>query len=92
MCCGPETAYRCFSGHSVDMAEPTKLTDAIVKRLSAPESGNEITKDISVRGFGVRVTAAGHRAFVLTYYNRAGRQRRYTIGIVSGLVGHRRPR
>ena len=31
-------------------------------------------------GLGCRVTAAGHRAFVLTYYNRAGVQRRYTIG------------
>src|SRR5262249_17184923 len=29
---------------------------------------------------GARITAAGHRAFVLTYRTRAGRQRRYTIG------------
>ena len=63
-------------GHSVD----TRLTDASVKRLPLPAQGNRITYDPSTPGFGCRVTAAGHRAFVLTYYNRAGRQRRYTIG------------
>ncbi len=31
-------------------------------------------------GFGARVTAAGARAYVLTYRIRAGRQRRFTIG------------
>jgi integrase len=45
-----------------------------------PATGNKITYDPMLPGFGVRVTAAGHRAFVLTYWNRAGRQRRYTIG------------
>lgn len=57
-----------------------KLTEAAVRRLPAPAQGNKITYDPSTPGFGCRVTAAGHRAFVLTYYNRAGRQRRYTIG------------
>jgi integrase len=58
----------------------TRLTDAVVKRLPAPEQGNRIFYDQAMPGFGARVTAAGHRAFILTYYNRAGRQRRYTIG------------
>lgn len=58
----------------------TRLTDAVVKRLSTPEQGNRITYDPSTPGFGARVTAGGHRAFILTYYNRAGRQRRFTIG------------
>ena len=57
-----------------------RLTDALVKRLPAPPKGNRITYDPALPGFGVRVTAAAHRAFVLTYWNRAGRQRRYTIG------------
>jgi integrase len=57
-----------------------RLTEAAVKRLPAPAKGNRITYDPALPGFGVRVTAAGHRAFVLTYWNRAGRQRRYTIG------------
>jgi integrase len=58
----------------------TRLTDAIVKRLPAPASGNRIHYDADAKGFGCRVTAAGSRAFILTYRTRAGRQRRYTIG------------
>jgi integrase len=56
------------------------LTEAAVRRLPTPAAGNRITYDPAEPAFGVRVTANGHRAFVLTYYNRAGRQRRYTIG------------
>ena len=62
------------------MLTRTKLTDAGVKRLKLPASGNVITWDTTVTGLGARVTAAGHRAFVLAYRTRAGRQRRYTIG------------
>ena len=56
------------------------LTDAIVRRLPAPATGNKITVDATTPGFGVRVTAAGAQAFVLNYRTRAGRQRRWTIG------------
>jgi len=59
---------------------PTKLTDKIVEGLPAPPKGNRITYDTEVKGFGVRVTAAGARAFVLNYRNRAAEQKRYTIG------------
>lgn len=57
-----------------------RLTDVIVKRLPLPAAGNAVTWDTLVAGFGARVTAAGHRAFVIDYRNRAGRKRRYTIG------------
>lgn len=57
-----------------------KLTDAIVKALPPPASGNRITYDTDVRGFGCRVTAGGARAFILNYRTRTGRERRYTIG------------
>jgi integrase len=59
-----------------------RLTDAVVRSLAAPASGNRITYDRgkdAVRGFGFRVTAAGVKAFVLNY-TIAGRERRYTIG------------
>ena len=60
-----------------------KLTDKIVKGLRAPKSGNRITYDGDekgcVKGFGVRVTAAESRAFVLNYRTRVGRERRYTM-------------
>ncbi len=66
------------------ISEPTeKLSAARVKALAPPESGNRIyydgTGEGAVRGFGLRITAAGARAFILTYRIR-GRQRRYTIG------------
>jgi integrase len=57
-----------------------KLTDKIVRGLPAPASGNRITYDNIVHGFGVRVTAAGSIAFVLTYRRKDGLQRRCTIG------------
>lgn len=65
-------------------ADRRLLTDAIVRSLGTPASGNKITYDGGdpkkrVRGFGVRVTAAGARAFVVNY-RTGGIERRYTIG------------
>jgi len=57
-----------------------RLTDAVVKSLPLPEKGNKVHYDGDLPGFGVRVTAAGARAFVLNYRTRTGRERRYTIG------------
>src|SRR6476660_6353430 len=57
-----------------------KLTDSIVKTLPAPAKGNRRYYDDAVKGFGIRVTAAGARAFVLNYHTNSGRERRYTIG------------
>jgi integrase len=57
-----------------------KLTDKLVHELEQPESGNRITYDTEVKGFGIRVTTRGARSYVLTYWNREGRQRRITIG------------
>ena len=57
------------------------LTDALIRGLPAPAKGNAITYDDTVIGLGIRVTAAGHKAFILGYSVRgSGRQRRYTIG------------
>jgi integrase len=58
-----------------------RLTDTNVKQLSAPERGNKVTWDDAVKGLGIRVTAAGARAFVLDYRRKLdGLQRRKTIG------------
>jgi len=59
--------------------KPDKLTDTIVKDLAPPASGNKIVYDNDVKGFGVRVTKAGARAFILNY-RAGGRERRLTIG------------
>lgn len=56
------------------------LTDDIVRALPAPSKGNKITYDGEVKGFGVRVTTANARAFILNYRTKLGIERRYTIG------------
>jgi integrase len=57
------------------------LTTALVKNLQPPATGSKITYDGrgGVAGFGVRVTAANARSFVLNY-RTAGQERRLTIG------------
>jgi len=58
-----------------------KLMDKVVKALPRPAKGNRIIYDADVKGFGVRVTAAGGRAFVLNYRRKGdGLERRCTIG------------
>jgi integrase len=47
--------------------------------LEAPAKGSKIYYDDAVKGFGLRVTAAGARSFVLNY-RVAGREGRCTIG------------
>ena len=59
------------------MAE--RITDKLVREIKPPSSGNRRVYDTDIKGFGVRVTAAGARAFILNYY-ADGRERRYTIG------------
>src|SRR6516162_2697162 len=64
-----------------------KLSEETIKRLPVPPTGNRITYFAGAtiqgakapRGFGVRVTAAGARSFILNYRLR-GREYRYTIG------------
>ena len=68
-------------GHSTDtgadMAE--RLTDKAVRTMAPPSAGNRIAYDDEVKGFGVRITSAGARAFILNY-RAVGRERRITIG------------
>ena len=60
----------------------TKLTDpGTFRSLAAPDSGNRITYDADVKGFGVRTTAAGAKSFILNY-RANGRERRITIGSI----------
>src|SRR5882757_2241573 len=61
----------------------THLTDAVVNRLPTPERGKHITIDDEVTGFGVRVTAAGARSYIIRYTTRAGRERTFAIGDAS---------
>jgi integrase len=59
------------------------LTDSLVRNLTPPDHGNRIVYDDTdgLPGFGIRVTAAGNRSFILNYRVKgSGRERRYTIG------------
>jgi integrase len=57
------------------------LEATVIKALRAPASGNRITFDDQVAGFGVRVTAAGTKSFIFNYRVKGtGQQRRVTIG------------
>jgi integrase len=56
-----------------------RLTSQTVRDAEAPEAGLNIVWDNELKGFGLRVTPGGTKAFILDY--RAGRrQRRMTIG------------
>ena len=64
-----------------------RLSDKIIAKLPRPATGNKIYYDAPnsrgngwTPGFGCRVTAAGAKAFVLSYRTKARRDRRFTIG------------
>jgi integrase len=58
-----------------------RLTDQMVRTLPCPAKGSVVVWEKLVKGFGVCVTAAGSKSFVVNYRRRAdGAQRRYTIG------------
>lgn len=56
-----------------------RLSDRVVSALKAPQSGSTIVYDTSLAGFGIRLTKAGSKAFILNY-RFEGRERRITIG------------
>lgn len=57
-----------------------RLSDRLAKTLPPPAKGNRVYYDADLKGFGLRVTGNGARAFVLNYRNKSGRERRLTIG------------
>ena len=66
-------------GHEGHLTMAEELDERFVKAMPAPETGNRITYDLAVKGFGIRVTSAGAKAFILNY-RAGGRERRITIG------------
>ena len=72
---------------SLDSAEGARnrprFTETFIKTAPAPEKSNRIWFDShpdSPKGFGLRVTAAGSRAFILRYLLPGGANRIMTIG------------
>lgn len=56
-----------------------RLTDALVRRAAAGNRPQKFFWDGDVKGFALRVTNRGSKAFIVDY-RAAGRQRRITIG------------
>lgn len=56
-------------------------TDLAIKSLAPPDRGQKIYYDGTIPGFGVRVTAAGAKTFILNYRVRGtAKERRFSIG------------
>jgi integrase len=58
----------------------TRITQRSVEAAKPPASGYVILFDDKLDGFGIRVTAAGAKSFVLNYRVANGDKRRHTIG------------
>ena len=56
-----------------------KLTKRVVD-AATPATAQVLVWDTDVRGFGLRVTPAGTKSYILNYRDATGRDRRYTIG------------
>ena len=56
-----------------------KLTKRAVD-AAAPGTAQVLVWDTDVKGFGLRVTRAGAKSYILNYRDGAGQSRRYTIG------------
>ena len=63
-----------------------RLTDKLIRELATDKHSRVVydapngSRSDFVAGFGVRVTQAGAKAFVLNYRTKDGTERRYTIG------------
>jgi integrase len=67
----------------------TKLTPAFVQRARAEGADRTIYWDSKTSGFGLQVTAAGHKSFVIQYRAK-GRSRRMAIDGALGLEAARK--
>jgi hypothetical protein len=68
----------------------TKLTPAVVRAARAEKGADRtIFWDTKTSGFGLQVTAAGHKSFVIQY-RADGRSRRMAIDAVLSLEGTRK--
>ena len=57
-----------------------KLTKKAVEALEAPATGQAFLWDGELKGFGVRVTKAGVKTFIIQYRNAEGKSRRINLG------------
>jgi hypothetical protein len=65
---------------SESATSPQRLSHALINSLPLPTHSSRTTYDDSVKGFGIRVTVAGTKSFVLSWRKPDGKLRRLTIG------------
>jgi integrase len=58
-----------------------KLTKKVVDEAEPKAKGDAFTWDKDLKGFGLKVSEAGRKTYVLQYRNSGGRSRRYSIGL-----------
>jgi hypothetical protein len=56
-----------------------KLSDVVIRKALPPKEGQLFLWDNEIKGFGLRITKAGAKSFILDY-RVEGRQRRITLG------------
>ena len=59
------------------------LTDTFTRKVKPPETGHIVYFDREIKGYGLRITADDHRAFVFRYRfgpKKHKQQRQYKIG------------
>jgi len=67
-----------------DYAETNlRLTDPLIQALKAPKKGVAVYSDDALTGFGVRVSQAGTKSFVLTHGPRRQRETIGRVGVVT---------
>lgn len=66
-----------------------KITKRLVDAAKPDADGQQFVWDDELSGFGLRVTPAGSKSFVLDYRTRAGQRRRLTIGRFGPLTAER---
>lgn len=70
--------------HTRDYTETNmRLTDLSIRALKAPEKGVIVYSDDTLTGFGVRVSQAGTKSYVLTHGVRRHRETIGRVGIIS---------
>ncbi len=67
-----------------------KLTKRVIDALPSPASADQIWRDEDLKGFGLKLTPAGRKVFLVQYRSAGDRRnpRKYTIGEYGSVTPH----
>ena len=77
------TSYFFRNGDLLTLLEVEKT---MVEGALAPAAGDSYLMDAEVEGFGVRIQASGRKTYFMRYRNKAGKQRKLTLGRCSDMA------